>query len=660
MKLLVVDGRTVIAGGYNVDNDYTDIGRRKDDMGLQVRGAVGFEAQTVFDSLWWGAKLHPSGARVPNPWWLVEPTNLYVIEHAPQIWSHTLTTDTAVFSLYRDSVNKSADNAIVAALEATQENINLLQVNFSRDVFGAGGALPYEAPLLNAIRDRGVLVRLLTGYGDGFHKTFEANRNTVKKLSEDLGSHAHLFQVRIYPATHRLHTKALSLDGQFLIVGSQNWNNAAWGDGGVDLAEYNLGVDGGSGPGQHAAIQAFDTYFDQEWNSPEVSIPPWVAADADLPAVVAAAPPYALLWLADASYTFTTPLVLDKPLTLVGGGSASTTLAAGGMVGPLVRITSGEVALVGVTLRGSAGYGIEIDAAAGQHLPAVTIADTVLAGNALGGVHIHAPGGAALTYTLENNTIVGGAVGLRLDLDTPSAASMVRNNLFSGQSAMPVVIASDTVGSAQYRYNLFDNCTRAVAGVCPLQWYSATAILTPTAAYNLLNLTPRFVDAPNGNYTLRPDSPALDAGDPESTTEYDLDDDGDGLIRADIGAWGSTPWPTDTGRIVLQAPAAGAETGVYHITLRWRWQPPLAAAEPFTPSLYHIQVAAEGQFQSPLIDTGTVLTETYPIPFLARGTYYWRVGYTSTNVLTETWSMVRQLHTQYQLYLPVVLRSAIS
>lgn len=659
-KLLVVDGRTVIAGGYNVHNYYTGIGGpMRDDMGLQVRGAIGFEAQTIFDSLWWGAKLHPFGARVPDPRSIFEVTNFYVIEHAPQIWSHTLTTDTAVFSLYRDYIYKGSDRAIVAALDATQQNVNLLQVTFSRDVFGFGGALPYEAPLLNAIRDRGVLVRLLTGNGDGLHRKYESNRRTVEAMNKALGSYAGLFQVRIYPDTHLIHTKALSLDGQFLIVGSQNLNNASWGSGGVDLAEYNLGLDGGTGGSQHPALQAFDTYFEQEWNSSNVVTPTWVTAGADLSAVVSAAQPYATLWLEDASYTLTTPLLLDKPLAVVGGGSVSTTLIAmGAMEGPLARITSGNVALVGLALLGGDSYGVEITAPAGEHLPAITVADTVLANNALGGVHVQARAGSALTYTLENNTVVGGPVGVRIDLPATSAvAGMVRNNIFSGQSDVPVVVDSDTDSGAQYRYNLFDNCARALGGVCPAQWYSATGTFTPTAAHNLINVDPRFVNAAGGDYTLQPNSPALDAGDPESTTDYDVDDDGDGLIRADIGALGFTQWPTDTGHVVLQSPDAGAEIGAHQIALQWRWLPPIDAADPLTPSLYHVQVAAEGQFQLPLIDVGVALTEIYQVPFLAEGVYYWRVGYTPTGTLIETWSTIRQLNTrQRQIYLPLVLR----
>ena len=444
-KLLVVDGRMVIAGGYNVHNYYTGIpnDNMKNDMGLQVRGAVGFEAQTVFDSLWYGAKLYPSKVRVPsNPftWWTPDPTNPYVIAHAPQIWSHTLFTDTAVFSLYRDEDDKSAERAIIAALNATQHNVNLLQVTFSRDLF-VMWPLPYEAPLLNAIRERGVQVRLLTGEGGGWHKALEANRHTIQAIWKALGSHANLFQVRLYPSNHRLHTKALSLDGQFLIVGSQNWNNSA------------------------------------------------------------------------------------------------------------------------------------------------------------------------------------------------------------------------TDGGAYYSYNLFDNCVRAHNSVCPAQWYAATAPFTPTAAHNLLNVAPRFVDAAGGDYTLSPDSPALDAGAPDSTTVYDVDSDGDGWMRADMGTWGCTQWPTATGHVVLQSPAAGAMTGTRQIALHWQWHALLNGTPPITPSVYHVQVATAGQFQAPLIDIHVALTDTYHLPLLADGTYYWRVSYTPTATFTETWSAIRQFHTyQHQVYLPLVLR----
>lgn len=356
-KLLVVDGRTVIAGGYNPHNYYTEKNPVRHDMGLQVRGLAGFEALTVFDSLWYDARVHSSSPPLPvDPLWPYP----YAIAHAPQVWSHTVTTDTAVFSLYRDSMNKTSDNAILAALNAASATIDLTQASFTSDVLTA--KLPFEPALETAIRDRGVTVRLLMGAGEAAHNLFlDGNRRVTLRLWQALGSDADKFQVQMYAAgeSGNTHAKALAIDGQFLMVGSQNWDNAAWGSGGFDLAEYNLGLDGGL-TGTHPAVQAYQTYFEQEWTSPQTITPTWLPAGADLATTVAQAVPGAVVWLADAPFSTTVTVVIDKPLTLVGGGGVSTSLAAQDFAGPALRITANNVTLAGLSLIHSQGYAVEI------------------------------------------------------------------------------------------------------------------------------------------------------------------------------------------------------------------------------------------------------------------------------------------------------------
>ncbi len=658
-KMLVVDGHTVLARGYDPHNYYTRRDPVRYDMGLQVRGLAGFEAQTVFDFLWYGATLHPSGEHAPyNPNYPppLTPPNIYVIEHAPQIWSHTVTTDTAVFSLYRDSMDKTSDDAILAALGAANDTIDLAQAVFTSDVWGA--ALPFEPALQDAILNRGVTVRLLTGPGGEAHQLFlGGNRRVAVRLWQALGSDANKFQVQVYPGTFpRIHTKALSIDGQFLIVGSQNWDNAAWGDGGVDLTEYNLGLDGGVSA-THPAIQAYATYFQQEWDSTETHPPDWLPAGSDLAATVAQAEPGAVIWLADAPFVTTATVVIDKPLTLVGGGGVSTSLAAQGFTGPALRITSGDVTLAGLSLTNSLGYAVEIGDGGATPLDNLYIGGVLFADNALGGVQINVADGTPLTYTLENNTFVGGQVGVRLSGGgTEVGTRIIRNNLFSGQTLASIQLLTANDGGARYAYNLFDQCARAVGGICPEDWLDSATPFTPTASHNLLNLDPRFYDAAYGDYTLAADSPALDAGDPSSTTCYDTDDDGDGFIRSNIGAFGRAYPLSTTGYVSLQSPAAGA---VINLTpaLQWRWMQPISNTQPLTPTSYQVQVAANGQFHAPLADT-TVAGYTYVFQSPQIENYYWRVGYTDTLAQTTIWTPARQFTTGYYIYLPVVVRSS--
>ncbi len=650
-KLLVVDGRTVIAGGYNVHNYYTEIEDEvRPDMGLQVRGMAGFEALTAFDTLWRDARIRSA---VPGPAFDPHLPYPYAIAHAPQIWSHQVATGTAVFSLYRDRRDKTSDNAILAALNAASATIDLTQTSFTSDVFGT--KLPFEPALETAIRDRNVTVRLLMGSGEDIHRlTLDGNRRVTLRLWKALGSAADKFQVQMYAtgASGNTHAKALAIDGQFLIVGSQNWDHAAWGSGGVDLAEYNLGLDGGL-MGTHPAIQSYQTYFEQEWTSLRTITPTWLLAGADLSAAVAQAAPGAVIWLDDAAFSTSATLIIDKPLTLVGGSGLSTTLAATGP-GPAVRITSGNVTLVGLALTNSQGYALEIGAGSGTPLDNLYIGGVLFADNAQGGVNINVAAGTPLTYTLENNTFVGGTVGI--DLSGGGAAGgarLIRNNLFSGQTVAPVRLNTPDDGGVQYTYNLFDQCIRAVGGVCPEDWLVSATPFTPTASHNLINLDSRFHAAASGDYTLAADSPALDAGDPAATTPYDTDDDGDGMIRSNIGALGRAYPLAPTGYVALQAPAAGATVNRAP-ALQWQWVHPISSTQPLTPTSYRVQVAANGQFLTPLVDT---LVSDYAYPFAVPhiGSYYWRVGFTDP-ALQNIWTPARQFITGYSIYLPVVLR----
>jgi cardiolipin synthase len=73
--------------------------------------------------------------------------------------------------------------------------------------------------------------------------------------TRDLGDR---FEVRLYEDP--MHVKAVLVDDEFLIIGSQNFHYSAFGDG-AGLTEYSLGTD------DPEAIQEFKRYFDYYWES---------------------------------------------------------------------------------------------------------------------------------------------------------------------------------------------------------------------------------------------------------------------------------------------------------------------------------------------------------------------------------------------------------
>ena len=188
------------------------------------------------------------------------------------------------------------------------------------------------------------------------------------------------------------------------------------------------------------------------------------------------------------------------------------------------------------SLNEASGYAIKIGDNSDTPLENIYIANIVFENNALGGILINGlTNGSPLEYTVENNTFVNGISGITLNVPvSPATISNIHNNIFAGQSLSPIQIVAVDDGGVEYSYNLFYDC--GGNGDCATDWYAGNLNATSSAHDNLFDLAPLFVDPDDGNYHLLSDSPAIDAGDPDSLNGLVFDGNNDGIPRIDIGA----------------------------------------------------------------------------------------------------------------------------
>lgn len=292
VKVLVVDGAEAAVLGYNMQYKYFD---RKEsesggsdhpmhDFGVGVTGPIVTNVLEVFEYLWVDSRTCEGIAR---KLWLdvceSEGRGSGGVFLAVQPGSSDESDSVAVFSLFRNHEpdNKLSDAAIAAAIGAAQNKINIIQNRY------------YEGLPTNYKWCGGVLFRcpLQSGtmlYTDALVKASNANPNLhlyiLLPVSGDMDIGVNFggidnlrSQLRHVTNLHVCyfsedgfdtpnHAKALSIDGQFLIIGSQNWDFSAfgllpenllarilpW-----DLAEYNLGID------SQRAAKDFDKKYDE-------------------------------------------------------------------------------------------------------------------------------------------------------------------------------------------------------------------------------------------------------------------------------------------------------------------------------------------------------------------------------------------------------------
>jgi phosphatidylserine/phosphatidylglycerophosphate/cardiolipin synthase-like enzyme len=110
------------------------------------------------------------------------------------------------------------------------------------------------AALVDTVEQNGVKTRVMV---TDVNMNGMENRAAIEVMQAELTRRGVSDLVEFRYLDGRMHTKSLLVDGQLLIVGSQNFHYSAYGDSG--LAEYNLATN------DSGAIQEYQQTFDYYW-----------------------------------------------------------------------------------------------------------------------------------------------------------------------------------------------------------------------------------------------------------------------------------------------------------------------------------------------------------------------------------------------------------
>ena len=273
-KTLIVDGKTVVAAGFNTTYDHlpgqhvSGLGNNRYDLGIQVTGPIAQDALQVFDDLWTGAHrrhcsdFHPA---IDQAWQATCYDLPAKSGHVPEVLRYYLPEgDSIAFSMYRSEKHDEADQQIVNALASAKETIDTIQVNFTLemicdlniilDVCTFDNALPYMTSML-AAAEKGARIRVLVKPLpiDGIESAV-----AIDVFSDILNDRGLSDLVEFRFLVDPMHYKATLIDDNFLIVGSQNFHYSAFGYG-LGLTEFSLGVN------DPQAILDFKQLFEYHW-----------------------------------------------------------------------------------------------------------------------------------------------------------------------------------------------------------------------------------------------------------------------------------------------------------------------------------------------------------------------------------------------------------
>ena len=557
-KFMVVDGSSVLTAGYNMTSNHLD---DLVDFGVRATGPIAHDALMKFDYLWQGGEAR--SCDLASPIWKLTCSNLAVeTGHLPDAEAIRITGgDTNIFSLFRagEPGMNEADDAVRTVLSSAQNSIEVLNpwftlhsMNLRLDPESSDFdnlAPDYMRGLRDAIvsndnvGNTAFQVRILLA-PDGYSME-RWNELGIKTFLNELGDLERYVEFKIFAGAS--HAKVSVVDGQFLIVGSQNWSYAAFGnvDEDWDHPEYSLGVDS-----LMAAGDFLDSYFDGGFGYWNLGIEPTIVRDGDdLKAAIENASDGDIIAIHGDRFEITEPIEITSEIKIIGTGSTllpGSPLADAGSAHlaslvqqneePLIRILASNVEVSGLRIEGTEGIGIEIGEEEGD-IENVQISYVTFDGNGKAGIRVR---GETADYRIENSTFIGGQFGIMIWLEDEEQfeQSVIRNNIFVSQWHAPIDIFPTDGGETEYSYNLFFQCD---AGSCEDLFINGQPGANSIVHDNLFDVDPEFVDLTGGDYSLLASSPAIDAGDPSVEWAYLPDGDGDGVGQIDMGAFEFIP-----------------------------------------------------------------------------------------------------------------------
>ncbi len=272
-KLLVVDGKRVIASGFNFEfrpmpvDHPSGLGKGDTDLGIQFTGPVAQDARRVFDELWEGSVQRKCRDLDPvyRAWEVTCRDRSATVDHVPEVMRYYVTDgDSIAISMFRSNIHNEADQEVYALLDSAQESVDVMHVSFSfpllcnlnhfYDLCTYDQAPEYMEKLL-AAAENGARVRVLVGV-----LPFQGIENVVAVdlLRKELDRRGLSDRVEFRFFQGLLHTKSMLVDDEFLIIGSQNLHYSAFGPGNT-LTEYSIGTT------DPQAIADYKRLFEYHW-----------------------------------------------------------------------------------------------------------------------------------------------------------------------------------------------------------------------------------------------------------------------------------------------------------------------------------------------------------------------------------------------------------
>ena len=273
-KMVVIDGKTAIAAGFNFQHKHQAVdhpsGQGKDDydLGLQMTGPVAQDTQRYFDDLWGGANsIQCTDLNSDSSlWWLSCRRVTTTTDHVPEVQMYYLAPENHnAFALYRSQKFNESDVVVEKTVVSAQDALDILQVNFTLNMIcdlnvllpicDVSDSPDYMSALLDVIETNQVKLRVLFK-----KKPIEVveNKIAMTEFRQALAERGLNDLVEFRYFNDSVHAKAVLIDDQFLIVGSQNFHYSAFGED-TGLVEFNIGTD------DPQAIEKFKSFFEYHW-----------------------------------------------------------------------------------------------------------------------------------------------------------------------------------------------------------------------------------------------------------------------------------------------------------------------------------------------------------------------------------------------------------